>query len=257
MLRFLLKPRWLVLLSITVVVSTTCVRLGIWQWHRLQARRSYNAAVSAGMSRPPASLEDLYPAGQALDRASLLYRRVFVTGTYDESDEVVLYGRAQQGSPGNHVLTPILMSDGRAVIVDRGWVPFTTSPPPVSTAAPPPGPVTVTGVLEPSDPPGKIGTQDRHVTTTTTIDVPALAEQIPYTTLPLYLWLQTQEPGQPSGSPAPAPLPPLSEGPHEGYMLQWFAFALIFCGGYLLLVWRQARDSGEIRASGPSGTLVA
>jgi cytochrome oxidase assembly protein ShyY1 len=260
MLRFLWKPRWLALLAITLVVSTTCVRLGIWQLHRLQQRRAYNAAVSVGLSKPPAPLAELIPPGSRVDQKRLGYRRVVVTGTYDVSHEVVLYGRAQQGLPGNHVLTPLVMPDGRAVIVDRGWVPFSTDAPPVEGAGPPQGRISVTGVLEPTDPPGRIGRQANRITTTTTIDVPNIAKDIPRPTLSMFVWLQSQRPGQPAGLPAPAPLPPLSEGPHEGYMLQWFAFALIFFGGYVLLAWKEAhRWEGppEPGASAPSRTLVA
>jgi cytochrome oxidase assembly protein ShyY1 len=57
----------------------------------------------------------------------------------------------------------------------------------------------------------------------------------------MFVWLQSQSPGQSAGIPTPAPLPPLSEGPHEGYMLQWFAFAAVFLGGFVVLVSRDAR----------------
>ena len=46
MWRSLIRPRRLVLLAITLLVSVTCIRLGIWQWHRLQERRAYNEAAS-------------------------------------------------------------------------------------------------------------------------------------------------------------------------------------------------------------------
>jgi cytochrome oxidase assembly protein ShyY1 len=241
MRRSLIRPRWFVLLAITLLVSVTCIRLGIWQWHRLQERRAYNEAVVAGLSRAPTPLSQLVPASGTRDEAAIEYRRVVATGTYDVSREFVLYGRTLDELPGNHVLTPLLMPDGRAVLVDRGWVPFSTSAPPVAEATPPSGRVTVVGVLEPSDPPGKVGPDAAHITTTTTVDIPALSGQLPYPTLPMFVWLQSQSPGQSAGIPTPAPLPPLSEGPHEGYMLQWFAFAAIFLGGFVVLVSRDAR----------------
>ena len=238
MLRRLREPRWLVLLAITIVVSATCIRLGLWQLHRLHERRAYNEAVRAGLSRPPIPLSQLVPDGARPDEAAIEYRRVVVTGSYDASREFVLYGRALNERPGNHVLTPLRMPDGRAVLVDRGWVPFSTSAPPVTGATPPAGRVTVVAVLEPSDPPGKVGPDETHITTTTTVDVPALSRQLPYRTLPVFAWLQSQSPAQPGGIPSPAPLPPLSEGPHEGYMLQWFAFAAVFSGGFVVLLSR-------------------
>jgi surfeit locus 1 family protein len=243
MLRFIVRPRWLFLLAITLVISATCVRLGIWQLHRLHQRRAYNAAVNAGMAQPPVDLASLLPAGgPAPTVASVRYRRVTVTGSYDTVHEVVLYGRALDGNPGNHVLTPLILADGRAVIVDRGWVPYEMSTPPVSAAAPPTGTIQVTGILEPTDPAGTAGPSSGPATTMTTVDVPKLTTQVPYPLVPLYVWLQSQTPPQPGNAPAPAPLPPLDEGPHQSYMFQWFAFATIFLVGYGVLVGREAQD---------------
>jgi cytochrome oxidase assembly protein ShyY1 len=246
MLRLLTKPRWLALLAITLIVSITCVRLGVWQWHRLKERRAYNAAVTSGLAKPASSFVALMPLGTPIDPTRLEYRRVHATGTYDTSHEVVLYGRAQNGQPGDHVLTPLVLPDGRAVLVDRGWVPFSTSPPPVAGAGPPSGSVTLVGVLEPSDPPGRVGIVGGRITTTTSVDVAALSRGLSRPTVPMFIWLQSQAPGQTGGLPEPAPLPPLSEGPHEGYMLQWFAFAAIFLGGFALLAWLETRDSRRI-----------
>jgi cytochrome oxidase assembly protein ShyY1 len=246
--RFLVRPRWLVLLAITLVVSATCIRLAIWQWHRLNERRAYITAVDAGTSRPPTPLVELFPTSGA--ETPEAYRLVVATGEYDVAHEVVLYGRTLNEQPGNHLLTPLILPDGRAVIVDRGWVPFELNTPPVAAALPPAGSVAVTGVLEPTDPPGQAGPAGGPITTTTTVDVPRLAQQLPYRVLPMYLWLQSQSPAQPNGAPAPAPLPPLDEGPHLGYLIQWLAFAVIFLGGYALLVWREVHREGERAPSG-------
>jgi surfeit locus 1 family protein len=243
MVRFLVRPRWLVLLAITLVVSTTCIRLAIWQWHRLSDRRAYIAAVDAGASLPPIPLAELFPASEV--GGSEAYRRVVATGEYDVAHEIVLYGRTLKEQPGNHLLTPLVLPDGRAVIVDRGWVPFEMNSPPVAGALPPAGTVEVTGILEPTDPPGQAGPAAGPITTTTTVDVSRLAQQLPYRVLPLYLWLQSQSPEQTNSEPAPAPLPPLDEGPHLGYLIQWLTFAVIFLGGYALLVWREIRRGHE------------
>lgn len=247
MLRSIFRPRWLLLLAVTLLISTTCVRLGIWQLHRLHQRRTYNAAVIAGMARPAEDLVSLAPpTGPVLSIDALQYRRVMVTGTYDVAHEIVLYGRALDGRPGNHILTPLILDDGRAVIVDRGWVPYLMSTPPA--AAPPSGTVEVTGILEPTDPPGTAGPSGGPLTTMTTVDVPRIATQLQNPLLPLYIWLQSQSPPQSSGMPTAAPLPPLTEGPHQSYMFQWFAFATIFVVGYGVLVVREAQDRRKANA---------
>jgi cytochrome oxidase assembly protein ShyY1 len=133
----LLRPRWIGLTVFAVVVVGICVRLGLWQLDRLEGRRDANARYAEGLAEPPRPLEDLLDSG---DR--LAYRRAVATGRYDPEREVILYGRTLDGVAGNHVLTPHVLADGRAVIVDRGWVPIEMDRPPVD-AAPPAGEVEV------------------------------------------------------------------------------------------------------------------
>ncbi|MGH7590656.1 MAG: SURF1 family protein, partial [Gemmatimonadales bacterium] len=46
--------------------------------------------------------------------------------------------------------------------------------------------------------------------------------------------------------------PALDEGPYESYAIQWFAFAVIFGGGWIVWVVR-ARRGGEEGNAGPGG----
>jgi cytochrome oxidase assembly protein ShyY1 len=136
MLRFLARPRWIGLTVFAVVVVGVCVRLGMWQLDRLEGRREFNARYAAGLEAAPMPIEDLLADGGAL-----AYRRAIAMGRFDTAHEVILYGRTLDGQAGNHLLTPLVLADGRAVIVDRGWVPFELDEPPVAEAAPPSGEV--------------------------------------------------------------------------------------------------------------------
>ena len=134
MFAFPRRPRWIGLTLFAVVVVAVCVRLGLWQLDRLEGRREVNDRYAAGLAMPPRPLEDLL-----LEDGALAYRRATATGRYDTEREVILYGRPLAGRPGNHVLTPLLLADGRAIVVDRGWVPFEMDEPPVAAAVPPMG----------------------------------------------------------------------------------------------------------------------
>jgi len=251
MLRFLLKPRWIALGLFAIVMTSLCVRLGFWQLDRLHGRRYYNALFRQGMAMTPEPIEHLVDA-DAGSGVSLLYRQAEATGTYDPAHEVILYGRSHNEEPGNHVLTPLRLPDGRAVLVDRGWVPFEMNTPPVSAAAPPSGTVTVTGLLAPSEPGGSPQTQ--ATTTFTVVDLGQIGRQLRYTLLPYYLQLQQQSPAQDGALPIPPPPPTLDEGPHKGYALQWFSFATIAGLGYLLLVVREVREVRDERRAGAPQT---
>jgi len=222
-------------------VAVVCIRLGMWQLDRLHGRREINSAVRTGLAQPARPLGDLLSEHAA---TSLGFRQVTVTGTYETAGEVILYGRSLEGRNGNHVLTPLRPSDGGpVVVVDRGWVPFEMDTPPVASAAPPSGEVTVTGALFPPD-----GSGGEALTSPTVsrVDLTQLAATLDEDVLPMYVLLADQAPPQPGSLPTPAPLPELTEGPHLSYAFQWFAFATIAFVGLVVLVRRDVRDQGRL-----------
>ncbi|MBI3647717.1 MAG: SURF1 family protein [Actinobacteria bacterium] len=235
-----LSRRSLKVLLLAVAVAAVCVRLGIWQVSRLHERNAFVAALDRGLAASPVPIDELLPAGVTADPEAIRYRRVQVTGTYDPSHEVVLYGRGLSAEVnGNHVLTPLLMSDGRAIVVDRGWVPERYNDPPVGPAAPPAGPVALTGILIPSEGglPGEGG--GPRVTETRRVDLAQLSSQLPYPIEPLYLLLRSQDPA-PSSLPRPAPFLLPDAPPHLSYAIQWFSFATIALVGAAILIRRDS-----------------
>jgi surfeit locus 1 family protein len=240
----LLRPRWIGLTVFAVVVVGICVRLGLWQLDRLEGRRDANARYAEGLAEPPRPLEDLLDSG-----GRLAHRRAVATGRYDPEREVILYGRTLDGVAGNHVLTPLVLADGRAVIVDRGWVPIEMDRPPVD-AAPPAGEVEVRGTLFADQPGGAGDVQEGgdRVTTVRTVDIEAIARDVPYELSPWFLQLRSQSPAA-GDLPVAVPEPELTDGPHLGYAFQWFAFATIAAVGYAVLARREVRDvaAGEPR----------
>jgi len=242
-LRFLLRPRWLAGLGLVILVAVSFAWLGLWQLDRLEGRRAYEDLVADRLAAPPSPLLDVL----ASSRDDVRFRRVVAEGTFDPAHEVILYGRTQSGQTGNHVLTPLVLQNGTAVAVDRGWVPLADDDPPLADAAPPSGDVRVTGVLFPSEADGGHGAGDGDEngtrTTFTRLDLPALADQVPYPLAPAYLLLASQQPQQ-TDLPRIAPLPDAGQSPpHLSYAIQWFTFATIAVVGFAILVRREHRRS--------------
>jgi surfeit locus 1 family protein len=239
--RFLFRPRWLAGLALVLLVTVSFVRLGFWQLDRLRQRHAYEALVTQRLGSPPVRLADLLSSDVGED--AIGFRRVTAEGTFDTQHQVILYGRTQDGRTGSHVLTPLVLDDGTAVAVDRGWVPLTDEPP-LLDAAPPAGRVRVAGVLMPSEVPA--GPTDRPrvpVTTFARVDLGTLAAQVPYALAPAYLLLGSQDPAQ-TGLPRIAPVPDPADGPpHLSYAIQWFTFATIALVGFVVLVRREYRRS--------------
>lgn len=246
----LLRPRWIGLTLFTIAVIATCLRLGLWQLDRLEGRRDANARYEEGLSEPPRALEALLGDG-----GQLAYRHAVASGRYDTEREVILYGRTLDGRAGNHVLTPLVLADGRAIVVDRGWVPIEMDSPPVAAADPPEGDVEVRGTLF-ADQPGGAGTAQEdvgRVTTVRSVDLEAIGRDAPYDLVPWFLQLRSQSPAA-GDLPVPTPEPELTEGPHLSYAFQWFAFATIAAVGYVILVRREVADRRGIASGSGVGT---
>ena len=127
--------------------------LGVWQVDRAGDKRAVLAALEADADQPPAEL------AATADLKAQAYRRVAVRGRFLER-QFLLDNRLFQGRAGFDVLTPLVLVDGRVILVDRGWVPAGPGREPTRpVAAPSDKPVTVTGACgcrkrgSPSGPP--------------------------------------------------------------------------------------------------------
>lgn len=252
MLETLRSPKWLVghVIALTAVVAF--VLLGLWQLRRLEERRAGNALISARLDQAPVPLADVL-AETGGDPSALAYRPVTVTGTYLVEEEVRLSTRQYQGRPGHHLLTPLRYDDGRAIVVDRGWVPLELDDPPVAQAAPGPdgAEVTVSGFLVEGQATGGFGVDvpDGETVYLGVPDLDRLQQQVDAELAPAYVQLTAQDPAPPQAIPFPAEPPVLAEGNHLSYAGQWFLFAAVVAVGYPILLRRAIRD--RPRRDGP------
>ena len=251
MLRDLLRPTAIVshLLVLTVVVA--CVALGQWQVDRLQMVRGENARAAERMAQAPVDLAALAdPANtEAVDEEALEFRRVEVTGSFRPDEEVLQRNRQYRNQTGFHVLTPLELVDGGVVLVRRGWVPSSLDQPPVAQAAPPPGAVTVVGVLERPVPQPSFGPQDPDEGRLERVfhtDTARLDRQIDGRLFPMVL-RNDAELDNPTEDqlPFPAGPPELDEGSHLSYAVQWHIFAVLALVTYAAWWWRRLSRGGE------------
>jgi surfeit locus 1 family protein len=228
--------RRLTIVGIAVVVAAVCVALGLWQLRRLSDRRALNDEILLARAAPAVL------AGSASDIESLApYRRVIVRGTYDVDAEVLLYGRSLREQPGHEVVTPLVFDDGSAVLVIRGWVPFSIAArAPVTEASPSARRVLVEGWLVPPETTGE-SRPDRDGVVRT-LDIEGIGDGVTDDLAPLAIQLHEQDPA-PASLPEPVPLPQLSEGPHLSYAIQWFSFAAIALVGAFVLLRRKGRSA--------------
>jgi cytochrome oxidase assembly protein ShyY1 len=244
--RFLLAPRWLALHLVVLLAVPAFLLLGKWQFSRYEMRSAAQERTQANLAAPAEPLERLSTVGGSVD-AKLKYRAVTVGGRFDAGNELLVRRRTLNGKVGYYVLTPLVVRDGEAVLVVRGWVPMG----PTAEAAPkvpPPstGEVTVTGRLMPAETEETTGISERSGLPQgqiMLIDTAALGKRLPYRLHGGYVQLGSQNP---PAANAPTPLPdPEPDGGgalNLAYSFQWWVFIPIAVGGWFVLIRREARD---------------
>ncbi len=256
-MRRFLRPAWLISHVLVLALIVTMINLGLWQLRRLEERQARNDLLEQRSGTPLIGVEELAAElgirpvdGQSEEAAKngsdasapAEYRVVWASGRYQESDEVAVRNRSLSGAPGVWILTPLELSDGSALVVNRGWVPQSTSDASSRpSASVPEGQVRVGGIVRLSEERRGLGVANPPegvLTSLARADVGRYAAQLDTPVYPFYLQLESQEPPPPRDFPVMLERPPSDAGPHLSYAVQWFVFSAIAVSGYPLVLWR-------------------
>ena len=214
--------------------TATFIALGTWQLSRLGERRAANAAALAQRALPAVSLNTVpEPAVQ---------RKVTATGRWDYAREVVLRGQSRRDAPGVVIATPLILGDRGAVLVVRGFAPSLDAMTVALDALREGERGSIRGValaLESRPDSGVPLTRDGR-TTWRTLDSAAVASRVPYPLLGVFVVAEGDSASK--GWPRRVEPPPISDGPHLSYALQWFGFALVTIVGGILWIKKGGRD---------------
>ena len=225
-------------MALLLLTAAGFARLGVWQLSRLHERRAANLRTAAGRAAPPATLPPV-----PVDVAGLAERRIVAHGRYDHAHEIVIRGDALQGVPGVRIVTPLLLAEGGpAVLVARGFLPAPDALTVDLRGSEEPGEQTVRGIGLPV--PAGPGEPIEHDGRTTwhRLDLAALRARLPYAVLSVYI-KQSPDSGLPQ-FPRREELPPMDDGPHLSYAVQWFLFAGMAVAFAFLVVGRRRGGGG-------------
>jgi surfeit locus 1 family protein len=144
--------RQLPLAVVALVLVGIFLALGTWQVQRRAWKLDLIARVEQRVGAAPVAAPG--PGRRAqVNRDDDEYRHVAVTGTFLNDRETLVQAVTELG-PGFWLLTPLRLTDGRTVLVNRGFVPPTARDPAARGAPAPTGTVTVTGLLRLTEPGG-------------------------------------------------------------------------------------------------------
>jgi surfeit locus 1 family protein len=251
---------WVLLATVAAVLLTA--RLGWWQLDRAAQKNALQAAMTTQRALPPLGLADLPAAqsgavaSQALQAPSWQHRAVVLQGQWLVKHTVYLDNRQMNQRVGFYAVTPLLLADGSAVLVQRGWLPRDlldrTRLLPVPT---PTGEVQVLGRLAPEvsrlyEFSGAASGPIRQ-----NLGVAAFAAETRLLLRPVVvvqedLATATTSKAPPDGLLRQWPAPASGVHKHYGYAFQWFALSALCAGLY---VWfAHIRPRMKPQHAGPS-----
>jgi surfeit locus 1 family protein len=219
-----------------------CVAAGRWQQGRMHDKEALRAQMDAALRMAPVAL-DVLPG--AADWAALRYRPVVAAGAYRAAAQILVDNRVHEGRVGFHVVTPLELPDGRAVLVNRGWVAQRASRAELPDAPPPGGTVTVEGRI--AIPPAgylELGRETAAGPVWQNLDPARFAAATGVGVLPVVIE-QTAAPVPDDGLVRAWPAPDFGIDKHRIYMVQWYAFAALALALWLILNFRLPAPPGH------------
>ena len=248
--------RWTSYIAVAVVFAVACGFLSNWQFTRNADRAEQLALVARNYDAEPVPLEAIIAPGTALGAADE-WRPVALEGEYLADQQLLVRNRPHGGTAAFEVLVPFRLTDGRVLLIDRGWVPPGEDQPlPDAIPAPPEGDATIIARLRPAEqlpasgrsaPEGQVPSINPDLVAET-IEPGAGAEL----ELSAYGVMVSEDPA-PATRPAAFAAPSEDPGPYLSYAIQWILFAImgfVFIGYVIRTERRHRREDAEDRARG-------
>jgi surfeit locus 1 family protein len=229
-LRF--APR-LVPTLLTLAAVALFAAAGSWQLGRAGEKRAL-AADFAG-DGPALEWRQLPPDAPR-------YRRVTIRGRYDPQRQFLLDNMSHESVAGLQVLTPLVLDDGSAVLINRGWLPWGRSRGTLPDVAVDDGKRTVVGRIDELPQPGIWLKAPPATGWPRLVQYPRMEELATALGRELAPRQVLLDPAAPDGFVREWTVPGTPADRHLGYAVQWFAFAAVAAAIWLVL---SIRKPGE------------
>jgi surfeit locus 1 family protein len=220
-----------------VLFAVLTITLGQWQWGKAERKAILQASHDEGGRLAVLNWKEVEAMGEAA-----LYRRVRLRGHFAFDYQVLLDNRVQAGRAGYHVVTPLRLDQGGAVLVNRGWLEAEADRRRLPQVAAPNGPQEVEGIL--------VQAQGRYLELARGGDTGPVWQNLDMERYRAWFggdsgaglldWLVLQTSPAGDGLVRDWPQPDLGIARHRSYAVQWFSLCALILGlwGYFVLVKR-------------------
>ena len=218
------------------------IALGVWQVQRLHWKEGLIAQRDAAVAAPPIAPPQSFDAARSLE-----FHHIVAEGVFRNDKELYLAASSDSGEAGYQVVTPLVMSDGRTMFVNRGFVPSELKDPSKRAAGELTGTQRVVGLLRlPSQTKPSFFLPDNRpdLNLWFWVDLPEMAKTAGVADpVPFYVDAdKTPNPGGwPKGGITRLDLP----NDHLQYAITWFSLAVALIVIYVLYHRRDASSENE------------
>lgn len=215
------------MLVLAIVTMSLFIRLGFWQVHRAEEKRQLLTAYQMQMKQAPLPF-----SGEPVQQ----YQRISLDGHYLPI-VLLLDNQHHAHQFGYDVLSPLVLANGRVVLIDRGWIagdvgrltlPHIDTPSLIQRIE---GHVYVPSVKQ-----WLLGQsldiKTKHLAVIETLDVATVSQFLHKSVYPFIIRQSAEDTNGYVRDWAIVSTPP---GRHDAYALQWFMFALVVGILYLAL----------------------
>ena len=207
--------------------------LGAWQLGRADEKRAMQRNFTAG---GPAIEWQRLPADAPR------FQRVRLRGHYDPGHQFLLDNMSHESVAGVHVLTPLLLDSGDAVLVNRGWLPFGATRQDLPEVEVDGEKRTVVGRIDELPRPGIWLKGPETAGWPRLVQYPGMAELSDALGRELAPRQVLLDPGVPDGYVRDWVVPGTTPDRHLGYAVQWFALAALAAAIWFALSFRRSGD---------------
>ncbi len=226
----------------TLVLALVMSWLGLWQLDRAAQKEALFDRFARAVESPSATIATRGDLATIAATDGPLYEPVAVSGRYEPQRQFLLDNQVRNGEPGHEVLTPLRMTDGTVLMVNRGWRAQGRTRQDLPDVSVTGERLQVRGLLRRFPQPGlRLGQASMEPGWPRLVHYPEpedIAAALDEPVAPLMLLLDAEDPHGYRRDWRPAVPGPAR---HYGYALQWFALTAALLAIYVIVNSRRRR----------------
>lgn len=227
---------------LTFAIVYTMYSLGLWQLSRAKYKDNLQQKIVERQNKPAVNYNQI-----PYEEDERLYLPIKIRGKYDSKHIVLLDNRIVEGVVGYDVYTPFTMSNGTAVLVNRGFIPQGKSRQDLPHIATPEVDIDIQGILEKPPSKGVILAENLHTSISWPmvmqyIDIEEIETKLSIDLMDMIVRLDSNEAG---GLIYNQPVVNLNSSKNYGYAFQWFAMMTAVFSLFLVMNTKKRTKADE------------